>query len=71
MPLKTGFNLTTAYAAVATAQSVPPDLPDVCGFTVHFRAWDRAIQLNFVRPNNYFGPVSRDTQMWRSFCVSR
>ena len=39
VPLKTGFNLTAAYAAVATAQSVPPALPDVCGFTVHFRAW--------------------------------
>lgn len=71
VPLKNGFNLTTAYATVAAAQSVPPALPDVCGFTVHFRAWDRAIQLSFNRPNNLFGSVSRHTQMWRSFCVSR
>jgi hypothetical protein len=71
VPLKTGFNLTAAYASVATAQGVPPALPDVCGYTVHFRAWDRAIQLSFIRSINYFSPVSRHTQMWRSFCVSR
>lgn len=71
VPLKSGFNLTAAYASVATAQSVPPALPDVCGYTVHFRAWDRAIQLGFSPPNNFFSTVSRHTQMWRSFCVSR
>lgn len=71
VPLKTGFDLTAAYASVAAAQSVPTELPDVCGFTVHFRAWDRAIQLNFSPAANYFGPVSRHTTMWRSFCVSR
>ncbi|SHL41187.1 hypothetical protein SAMN05444414_11352 [Roseovarius marisflavi] len=71
VPLKTGFDLTAAYASVAAAQSVPTELPDVCGFTVHFRAWDRAIQLNFAPAANYFGPVSRHTTMWRSFCVSR
>ncbi|SLN38195.1 hypothetical protein ROG8370_01578 [Roseovarius gaetbuli] len=71
VPLKTGFDLTAAYASVAAAQSVPTELPDVCGFTVHFRAWDRAIQLNFVPAANYFSPVSRHTTMWRSFCVSR
>ncbi|MDA3857512.1 MAG: hypothetical protein PF480_04585, partial [Roseovarius sp.] len=69
VPLKTGFDLTAAYATVAAAQSVPTELPDVCGFTVHFRAWDRAIQLNFVPPANNFGSVSRHTTMWRSFCV--
>jgi len=71
VPLKTGFDLTAAYASVAAAQSVPTELPDVCGFTVHFRAWDRAIQLNFSPTANYFSPVSRHTTMWRSFCVSR
>ncbi|PUB12451.1 hypothetical protein [Yoonia sediminilitoris] len=71
IPLKTGFDLTAAYATVAAAQSVPTALPDVCGFTVHFRAWDRAVQLNFVPGNNHFSPVSRHTTMWRSFCVSR
>ena len=71
VPLKTGFDLTAAYATVAAAQSVPTELPEVCGFTVHFRAWDRAIELNFARGINYFSPISRHTTMWRSFCVSR
>lgn len=71
VPLKTGFDLTAAYATVAAAQSVPTELPDVCGFTVHFRAWDRAIQLNFAPGANNFSSVSRHTPMWRSFCVTR
>lgn len=70
IPLKLGFDLTAAYAAVAAAQGVPTDLPDVCGFTVHYRAWDRAIQLAFAPSINYFSPVDRSTQMWRSFCVT-
>ncbi|MDW3224326.1 MAG: hypothetical protein R8G34_15835 [Paracoccaceae bacterium] len=71
VPLKDGFDLSAAYATIAAAQSVPTELPDVCGFTVHFRAWDRAIDLSFAPSDNFFSYRSRHTNMWRSFCVSR
>ena len=71
VPLKLGFDLTAAYAAVATAQGVPPDLPDVCGFTIYYWVWDRAIELGFGPPNNHFSHHHRYTWIPRSFCVTR
>jgi hypothetical protein len=71
VPLKTGFDLTAAYASVATAQGVPPDLPDVCGFTLYYWAWDRAIQLGFSPAINHFPHQHRYTWIPRSFCVTR
>lgn len=71
VPLKLGFNLSTAYAAAATASGLPPDLPQVCGYTIHYRAWDRAIQMSFNPPHNSFGFVDRRTKIQRSFCVAR
>lgn len=71
VPLKEDFDLSAAYASVAAAQSVPTDLPEVCGYTLYYRAWDRAIQGNFSPPTNGYGFVSRHTEMTRSFCVTR
>jgi hypothetical protein len=70
-PLKLGFDLSAAYAAVAAAQGVPTELPEVCGYTLHYRAWDRALQLSFSPASNFFAFVDRHTPMWRSFCVAR
>lgn len=72
VPLKLGFDLSAAYASVAAAQSVPTELPEVCGYTIYYRVWDRAIELNFVPPGNLFqGPLDRSTMIPRSFCVTR
>lgn len=71
VPLKLGFDLTAAYASVAAAQGVPTDLPDVCGFTIYYWAWDRAIELGFGPPNNNFSHHHRYTWIPRSFCVTR
>lgn len=70
-PLKLGFDLSAAYAAVAAAQGAPTDLPEVCGYTLHYIAWDRALQLGFNPPFNGFGLADRRTTLWRSFCASR
>jgi hypothetical protein len=71
VPLKLGFDLSAAYATVAAAQGVPTELPEVCGYTLHYRGWDRALQLSFSPPNNFFAFVDRHTAMWRSFCATR
>lgn len=72
IPLATAFNLSAAYTAVATAQSLPDTaLPDVCGYTIFYGATERTILRAFAPNANVTVPVNTRREMTRSFCVAR